>query len=216
MTAKIVHLTTVHRSDDVRILRKECSSLLQSGYDVTLISPGQPVLEIERAGIRHYATGNVAHRGARMLKLQYRTLKRALSLKADLYHFHDPELIPAALILKLAGRRVIYDVHEDLPRQIQTKRWIPRILRGMIGRCAELAEAIMARSCNAVVAATPKIAKRFPAAKTFLVQNFPIRGELVATESLPYAQRPNRIAYVGGTTAMRGIDQVIAALGLLP
>ncbi|MEX0727226.1 MAG: glycosyltransferase family 4 protein [Planctomycetaceae bacterium] len=216
MTARIAHLTTVHRPDDVRIFRKECGSLRQAGYDVTLIAPGQPDLTVARTGVRHVATGTVQHRRQRMLALQYRTLKQALALKADLYHFHDPELMPTALLLKLRGCRVIYDVHEDLPRQILTKHWIPRRLRGVVSRCAEFVENMAVRCFDGVVAATPKIASRFPAHKTSLVQNFPILGELEIPQAVPYAQRPWRIVYVGGMTAPRGLREVVAALGQLP
>ncbi|MDA0835879.1 MAG: glycosyltransferase family 4 protein [Planctomycetota bacterium] len=216
MTARIVHLTTVHRPDDVRIFHKECGSLLQAGYEVTLIAPGQADLTVARAGIRHVATGTVKHRRQRMLALQYRTLKRALALKADLYHFHDPEMMPTAVLLKLFGRRVIYDVHEDLPRQILTKHWIPRRLRGVVSRCAEIIENVGVRCYDGVVAATPKIASRFPVHKTSLVQNFPILGELAMPQTVPYAQRPWRIAYIGGMTAPRGLREVIAALAKLP
>lgn len=151
-----------------------------------------------------------------MFGLQFRTYRQAVALKADVYHFHDPELMPTALMLKLRGHRVIYDVHEDLPRQILTKHWISPSLRRLISRCAEIAENLAVKCFDAVVAATPKIAERFPADKTSLVQNFPILGELEIPHAVPYAQRPWRVAYVGGMTAPRGLREVVTALGTLP
>jgi len=64
--------------------------------------------------------------------------KKAKEINADIYHFHDPELmIVGYLLSKVQGKRVIYDVHEDVPRQIMSKTWIPKSLRFMISKTVE-------------------------------------------------------------------------------
>jgi hypothetical protein len=54
----------------------------------------------------------------------WQVYRKALKTDADIYHLHDPELMPLGLLLKLQRKKVIYDVHENLPKQISIKHWI--------------------------------------------------------------------------------------------
>ena len=49
--------------------------------------------------------------------------------KADIYHFHDPELFFPALFLSLTGNKVVFDVHENIVEQIKDKTWLLKPLR---------------------------------------------------------------------------------------
>lgn len=49
---------------------------------------------------------------------------KALKVNAKLYHIHDPELIPCGILLKLFGKKIIYDVHENFADDIYDKPWI--------------------------------------------------------------------------------------------
>jgi glycosyltransferase involved in cell wall biosynthesis len=151
-----------------------------------------------------------------MLKTTWRVLNAALHEKADLYHLHDPELIPVGLVLRLFGKRVVYDVHEELPKQIMSKYWIRPWLRYWLAKLADAAESISARTFDAVVAATPAIAARFPESKAIVVQNFPILEELTIGERAPYAERSFRIACIGGITEIRGIKEIVRAMTMIP
>ncbi len=129
-----------------------------------------------------------------------------------LVHLHDPELIILGLALKCLGYRVVYDIHEDVPRQVLTKFWLPAIARKPVSWIISGIEWISARVFDAVVPATPEIARRFPSRKTTIVQNFPIMDELVVTESTPYIERPPHFAYIGGITRIRGIHEMVDAM----
>jgi glycosyltransferase involved in cell wall biosynthesis len=211
---KICILTTVHPPFDTRIFHKQAKTLVKAGYEVTLIAQHERSELVD--GVKIIALPKPRNRVARMLCLSWRAFRLARRERAAIYHFHDPELIPVGLLLKLRGKRVIYDVHEDVPKQILSKEWIPRPLRRFMAGAARVAGALASWAFDGIVAATPAIAKRFPASKTVLVQNFPILNELVALNSTPYQSRPAKIIYVGGITAIRGIREMVQAMSLVP
>ena len=146
-----------------------------------------------------------------MLVGNWRMWRVVRGTRPRIVHFHDPELLPLGLILKCCGYRVVYDVHEDLPRQVLTKYWLPAVARWPISWSMSSMEWLSARIFDAIVPAEPKIAGRFPPHKTTLVQNFPILDELITTESTPYTERPLHFAYIGGITVIRGIHEMIQA-----
>jgi glycosyltransferase involved in cell wall biosynthesis len=108
---------------------------------------------------------------------------------------------------------VIYDVHEDLPLQVLTKPWISPVYRRAIGVSAGKVERLGASCFDAIVAATQEIAGRFPANKTVTVQNFP---DFVLRERIPYRLREPLVVYIGAISRIRGIDQMIEAIGKVP
>jgi len=211
---RIVHLTSVHGRKDVRILIKECASLARAGYDTHLaVADGQGPERCE--GVQIHDVGAAGGRAARMLGRPWALLRMARALDARVCHFHDPELIVAGLLLRAQGRRVVYDAHEDVPRQILNKPWIPAVLRRPVAWLFERLENFAVRRFDAVVAATPHIARRFSANNPHCVDinNYPILQELAPAGG----QRPARpdgrtVCYIGGIGENRGAVQLVAAL----
>ena len=77
-------------------------------------------------------------------------------------------------------------------------------------------EARGARTFDGLIAAEPVTAARFPGHEVALVRNFPILDELVSGADRPFSERGNHVAYVGSMTAVRGIREVVQAVGRLP
>ena len=209
---KIVHVTSVHRPDDPRILHKECRTLAEAGYDVVLlarhgISPTVP-------GVTHVPLPVARGRLGRMWRVTAAAIRAAWRERADLYHVHDPELIPGALLLKAARRRVLYDAHEDLPRQILSKAWIPGLLRPAVAIGARFAEMGAGRLLDGVVAATPPIAARFP--RAVVVENYPRIDDTNIGAAVPHGDRRPLVVYVGGVEVARGAVEMVDAIALLP
>src|SRR5438093_10884518 len=100
---KAVHLTSVHNARDTRIYEKECMSLAQAGHEVVLVAAGERDEIVN--GIQIRAIHNSAGRFSRMTRGVWRVYREARRVYGDVYHFHDPELIPAALLLRLHGER---------------------------------------------------------------------------------------------------------------
>lgn len=210
----VAHLTSVHLLYDVRIFHKECRSLAQAGYDVVLIGTGKA--PEQTPGIRVRTIQTPLNRIVRMTLTAWQVYRAALSVDAEVYHFHDPELIPVGLLLKLRGSRVIYDVHENVPGQLMSKDYLPTPVRGLLGRVAAIAESFGARVFDRIVAARQDVAARFPSGKTRVVQNYATVDQSAVSDSLPHSERPLTITYLGGITRIRGAREMVRAMSLMP
>ena len=213
---KIVHLTSVHPAFDIRIFQKECRSLARAGFDVTVIAPHERDEVADR--VRICAIPPVQGRGPRMTLTTWRVLRESLRQKADLYHLHDPELIPVGLFLRALGKQVIYDVHENLPKDVLSKEYLPMWSRKFLGQLLGALESVASRAFSAVVAVSPFIAERFRSAngKIVLVQNFPDLTEVAASAPPRWQAREMEVAFAGGLLEDRGILEMVRAMGLLP
>jgi glycosyltransferase involved in cell wall biosynthesis len=154
-----------------------------------------------------------ARRAARMTGTVARVVRLARALDADLYHFHDPELIPPGLLLARAGRSVIYDAHESVPDDILLKAWVRPRIRRPLSRIAAGVERETARRLTAVVAATPPIAERFArdGARAVVVNNFPQLDEFPPAPPAG-APRERAICYVGSISELRGARVMVDAM----
>lgn len=209
---RICHLTTVHHRYDTRIYVKECRSLARSGFDVTLLVADGKGDEIQD-GVRIEDTGAPGSRAIRLLQFRRRMLKKALLRDADLYHFHDPELLGVGIALAKKGRNVIYDAHEDVPRQLLTKEYIPGVLKRYVSAIFEKYEDRAAKRFSGIITATPIIRDRFLRVnkETVEVQNFPTLEEFDHLGSSGEHEKVDAVCYVGSISRPRGIINTIRA-----
>ncbi len=211
---KCVHMTSAHKATDVRILYKECTDLAEAGYQVVLVAPAEKDAKFNEVQIRAVRRGSGRiSRGVRTGWQVYRAARRE---DAEIYHFHDPELIGIGLLLKLAGKRVVYDAHEDVPKQTLSKDYLPLGSKRLVAKLVAIAEAVGARMFDGIVTATPAIARRFPVHKTAVVQNFPRLEEFSASGEASDMPREPLLVYVGGIAEIRGIREMVRAMSLLP
>jgi len=102
---KIAHLTSVHARYDIRIFHKECVSLAKAGYDVTLVVADGKGDE-EKNGVTIVGVGQKPKsRIKRMILTVTKVYKAAKRKDADVYHFHDPELLPVGWLLQRKGKK---------------------------------------------------------------------------------------------------------------
>ncbi len=193
---RVVHLTSVHRPRDVRIFHKEVRSLHDAGAEASVLALAKP------------------ERRLRRLAAGWRLVQEAKRRGADVYHVHDPELLPAALWLaQTSGTPVIYDAHEYLGQTTRTKRWLPRPLRLPLAVVVERLEQAAARRLSGTVTANEDLAARFAASgsRAISVSNGP------RADGFPEPEEPNGLGvlYVGGLGPLRGLPLMKEAFPLV-
>lgn len=203
MKIKVVHLSSVHPAQDIRIFNKECRALKDSGYEVVVIAQAQEDMHVE--GILIRALKKASSRFARMTFLLWKLYRKALKEKADIYHFHDPELIPIGILLRCHGKKVIYDIHEDVPRDILLKEWLPKPLRFIVSKLFEKFENFCSGFFHAVVTVTPHITQRFERLHAIEIRNYPNISELGNIDS----SQGTYLTYTGLITAARGFHEMV-------
>ncbi|WP_420561186.1 glycosyltransferase [Tepidicaulis sp.] len=206
----VVHMSSVHPWDDVRIYHKEAQTVLEMGWLLTLIA-------------RFSAANNEApptyvrilpefpSRLVRVLFGPILLFFMALKAKADVYHFHDPELIPLGLILRALGKNVIYDVHENVPADILTKGYLPHGFRKGLSVAAVAAEWLAGTCLTRIVCVNQEIAERFPPSKTVIIENAPILEE-GRSRCTDHANGKLKLIYTGICSQERGIDIMLDAI----
>jgi glycosyltransferase involved in cell wall biosynthesis len=211
----VCHITTVHPVQDARIYHRMCGALAARKLDVVLIAPGSFPAQA------HLRPSNANDRLTRAGRLRRSAiaLRAALAEDADVYHFHDPELIPMALLLKALrpSAAVVYDVHEDYPSMMRDKYWLPRWSRPAVAAGAGLANRIAATCLDGIVVADQGVARDFakPAAKKTLIHyNFPALG-LFAADNRAASQPTADLVYVGGLSERAGVFVLFDALKIL-
>jgi glycosyltransferase involved in cell wall biosynthesis len=207
-------LTSAHPVLDVRIFHKECKSLARAGYEVTLVAPHRESQSIDGVAIK--AVTPAKGRLRRVFQTTAAVYRAAVAVDADVYHFHDPELILIGLLLRARGKKVIYDIHEDLPLTVSYKSYVPKWLQRPLARVFAIMESLATRHFSGLIAATPEIAARFSRhSNVAVVHNYPIREEFPKEET-GSSGPSDYITYVGlRITKARGAEEMVRALELL-
>jgi glycosyltransferase involved in cell wall biosynthesis len=213
---KVCILSSVHIALDNRVFYREARSLRSAGYDVTLIAVHSQ--DEIKDGIQIIGLPRVARWQRPLLWRKIYQLARRSG--ADIFHFHDPELLPLAAWLKRrTGKPVIYDVHEAYPDFIELKDYLPSWLRYPLAATFRIAEPKLASLQSGLIFADDATAVDFaqvnlPKATLF---NFPGQQFVqtaVATDN-NYDNRPPHVLYLGGMERNRGVELMVEAFALL-
>ena len=211
---RICHITSIHKAYDTRIFLKECRSLVQAGYEVKLVAPhdkAEIVDGIEIVPVNRKGKGRLS----RVLFFVWRVGYVALKTKSEVYHFHDPELVPVGILMRLIGKKVIFDIHENIARQIKSKTYLP--FRILISNLYGLVDWISAK-CFFIILAENSYERIYSRWTT----NYEVVLNMPDFDFLLPFQNTNRVYkqtielyYVGGVTFVRGIETVVKAINEL-
>ncbi|MCL1067038.1 glycosyltransferase [Shewanella olleyana] len=210
-TKKLVHLTTVHNPYDTRILRRQCKSLSEEGYEVILLNAKGVNENFD--GVQINAFDDVTSRIKRMSFTMIKSFFVSKKLNADLYHIHDPELIFVGLVLRLLGKNVIFDIHENFIGKIEARPWLNKYLSKLFIAFYKFILKNLMNKFSAVIVAEESIGStiNIKSCPLVLVRNFPDLSFIKSIE-VEEERKPNKVFYSGGLTPNRGIEQVIKAV----
>jgi len=206
---KVVHFTSLHNRYDSRVFHKQCVSLAQN-HEVTLIvADGKGDEQVNNVTILDAGKANSTKN--RIFKKNKEIVRMALDLKADLYQFHDPELNLEVKSFFKSNYKLIYDAHEDAPRQIvgnSKNKWSAKIKAQFIERYENAA----AKKLNGIFAATEEIKERFEKfnSNVVVLKNYPIISDKPYEDD--WNKRENALVYIGGISKHRGIVETIKAI----
>jgi len=210
---KVCHLTSAHPENDIRIFHKQCISLYNSDFDVYLVVPNTKEKTSHGIQIKSFQSQKKG-RLKRFVNTVNLVYKKALDVDADIYHFHDPELLRIGLKLAKKGKIVIYDAHEDVPKQIMDKHWIPKILRSLISYLFSMYEAYVTKRISGIISVTENICNRFKKhnKNVELVANYPLIEESETMNQLNFKKKEKQICYIGGLFPTRGIAEIVESI----
>lgn len=197
MTTRVLVVSSVHPPDDPRIRHKLVESL-RSSADVTLAvgSPGPS----DTTGIV------VARLGRSRMRRTLVASRLILAGGYDVASVHDPELLPAAIVSGLLGRRVVFDLHEDFPAQLAAKAWMPGPLQGPAAWAARALLRVAERTVEITLAESGYAGRFRNPHPVFPNHPADIATPLVAPE------KRSGVVYLGDITVERGVPDTVEAL----
>lgn len=214
MKCKVAHLSSHHNILDNRIFYRECRSLVAAGYDVILVA--QHETDEVREDVRILGVPHHKNRLQRVLVTTFRVVRRAWKERPEIFHFHDPELIPWGIVLRLLGKKVIYDVHEDFSQAAEVRSWVPGWGRAALS-CAIRLTNRMVPHLFSIIIAERYYARSFPhATKVLNYTHLDDYAKVIDIRRNPTALNRVRLLYTGSITEGRGARQHLGLLQHLP
>ena len=212
---EVCHITSVHPRTDARIFVKEVLSIRSAGYHIVSVVADGKGDDLEN---NIYDIGKPINRIHRIFSIRRKLYKKAVKINAQIYHFHDPELLNIGKRLKKKGKVIIYDVHEDLPRQIMTKSYLKIFPQKLLVKFIEKWENVNVKNFNYLITSTEYIKHRMMQNNKNVecIRNYPKISEFVRSEKKQVSIEGNSYAcYIGGLSKERGIEEIVKACYIL-
>lgn len=212
---KVVHLTTRHCRDDIRVFHKMAVSTakMYSSFLVVFDGKGNDIVDNVNIVDLGLLTGNLL---VKLFKAIYRTYRYVKKCDASIYQIHDPELILVAALLKAKGQFIIYDMHEHNSKQLKLKRFLgPMFVREIFSSCYYFFESIALKLFDYVFVPQDSMQKEFSvfSKNVLLVSNYPDCKISEASDCYPGvgygSTKIKNIIYSGAISEDRGIFNIL-------
>lgn len=213
----VCHVISGYFRNDARVFTRQCLSLKQAGYEVSVLTcDGEPEEILE--GIHIFSCKYKWSRWRTLLFAKYQFLKRSLEINADIYQLHSPELLPLGLKLKKLGKKVVYDAHEDMGPHILEKEWIPKFLRKTISLLVTEYMRFVYHKIDEIISPHPHVVKKIneDTGKGILVANFPLIRRLDTANTVPIDKRDLILCYTGTVYSYSNQETTLSAISLVP
>ena len=169
---KVFMFSSVHKWNDTRVFHKEAVSLAKE-YFIELHAPADFKYNF-KYGVHIQGLPRWSNRKTRIRTL-FILIKRILRTDADIFHFHDLELIPLGFLLKFMNKKVIYDIHESNSNYILIKNWIPKVLRLILSNIVSVLENLATICMDAIIVTSIGDFESFKKYRNkIILYNFPI------------------------------------------
>ena len=206
---KICHLAITHDVlADSRIMSRMARSSADSGHNVSIITSGCDSLDLDGVEIK-----SISKKKSRKLLplLIVSCFFSALSEKADVYHIHEVPLMICGLLLKMLGKKVVVDFHEDFGAELFDKAYLNVALKHFFFSIFYLFRRLLVPFFDAVVLAEDGYSRHFRHVKSKLlvIKNHPKVSEFEYSDV--GKNKIFSIVYVGVITEDRGCRNIIEA-----
>lgn len=204
-------ITTAHPTYDKRIFHKEAKALNNEGFEVKLIAHAEE--NTIRDGIEVISLGKKNSKLDRIRHLKD-AYKLATNLSADVYHLHDPELLPIGVLLsRNTDGKIIFDAHEDYGQNAVDRRpWIPDLGKELVRRGYPFFQQYFTKQFDAVITTTEQIATEFRRRdypNVSIVRNFPITEQMRIISPSVQPKHEYTLVYVGALSETRGLTPML-------
>jgi len=202
----ICHLTLGHTPYDDRIYYKECWGIRHWADRVTVIGKETEIPETTYPEIEvlTFPWGNLLQRFGKAFDL-------AVDLQADIYHLHEPELLPMIPLLRnRTSAAFVYDMHEPLAEVILDFSRNPWYQRYATALAMGGYERLLLSLPNSVIFTSKILSSEFQkyTRHSTILYNFP---RLDLFESAPGEERGTQytVLYQGQIAPSRGIVDLV-------
>ena len=211
--SKICVISSAHSVDDTRIYLKQIISLKNAGYNIVFLNKDKEGTNDQ--GVEFRKIELAKNRLSRHLLWPFKMHRSAKEQKADVYHFHDHQLLTTGLLLRISGEKVIYDAHEDVPRQVINAYGSKSIKGRILATYFDVLQRLVTPLFSMNIVATPKIGDVFTRyrSKSICIKNYTKLDEFIEISDSEKVEKSG-VCYLGGISKHRGIYEMIEAVKL--